>query len=76
METLHSIAYTYVGSLPLLAVVGLVTYGLFGVTAVAVTIRLIRRRLGRRGLRVHRGVAGLALLLATFHTLLGLSAYL
>ena len=76
METLYGIAYTYAGSLPIVAVVGLVTYGLFGVTAVAVTIRPIRRRLGRRGLRIHRGLAALAFLLATFHTLLGLSAYL
>jgi DMSO/TMAO reductase YedYZ heme-binding membrane subunit len=64
-----------IGSLPVVAVVGFITYGLFLVTALAVSIRPIRRRLGRRGLRVHRWLAALAFLLGTFHLLLGLSAY-
>jgi hypothetical protein len=76
LDTLAGIAYRSLGSIPVIAVVGFVTYGLFLVTALAVMIRPIRKRLGRRGLRVHRALAVLAFLIATFHMLLGLSAYL
>ena len=75
MNWLADLAYRSLGALPLIAVIGLVTYGLFAVTAVLVAMRPLRRRLGRRGLQIHRAIAAAAFALATFHLLLGLSSY-
>jgi len=75
MNWLANLAYRSLGALPMIAVIGLVTYGLFALTAVLVTVRPLRRRLGRRGMRIHRAVAAVAFASATFHLLLGLSSY-
>ena len=73
MRLFSDLAYgTYLGPLPMIAVVGFVTYGLFLVAAL--TMRF-RRRLKRTAFKLHRWIAYAALLAATLHLLMGLSAY-
>jgi len=73
MRLFSDLAYgTYVGPLPMIAVVGFITYGLL--LAAAATM-IFRRRLKRLAFKVHRWIAYLALLAATLHLLMGLSAY-
>jgi len=63
------------GPFPLIALVGFATYA--AVVLAAATI-LVGRRIGglrRRAFKIHRAIAYVAILLATFHLLLGVSLY-
>lgn len=73
MRTLADVAYTTFLGKPLIFYLGLATYAFFLVTAGLVAVRRKKRRLP---LKVHRGMAVAALLLATLHGLLSLSVYL
>jgi len=76
MRAFSDFAYgIYVGPLPMIAVVGFVTYALFLTTAVLVSAKRWSRRLRRVPVRVHRWMAISAILLATLHLLMGLSNY-
>lgn len=76
MKTLSDFAYgVHVGSFPMIAVVGLITYGLFLVAALAMLVRRLSRRFARIFFRLHRWIAYVALLGATLHLLMGLSSY-
>ena len=63
------------GGFPLIAIIGFATYGFFLATAVMVSAKRWIRPLRRVPVRFHRGMAIVAILLATFHLLLGLSTY-
>ena len=73
MKTLADIAYTTFLGKPLIFYLGLATYALFLATAVLVSVRRKKRRLP---LKAHRGMAIVAVALATAHGLLSLSVYL
>jgi len=76
MHILSNWAYSVkLGSLPLIAVVGLATYALFLATAAIVSARQWIKPFRRMPIRFHRLLAVAALVLATFHLLLGISAY-
>jgi len=76
MQFFSNLAYgTYVGSLPMIAIVGFVTYALLATTALMVSAKRWSKRLRRIPVRVHRWMAILALLLATLHLLMGVSSY-
>ena len=76
MRVFSDLAYgVYVGPLPMIALVGLVTYGLFLTTAALVSAKRWSVRLRRVPVRVHRWMAIGALVLATLHLLMGLSNY-
>jgi len=76
MSVFADFAYgIYVGPLPMIAVVGFVTYTLFLTTATLVSAKRWSARLRRIPVRVHRWMAIVALLLATLHLLMGLSTY-
>jgi hypothetical protein len=73
MKTLADVAYTTFLGKPLIFYLGLATYALFLATAVLVSVRRKKRRLP---LKAHRGMAIVAVVLATAHGLLSLSVYL
>ena len=76
MRLLSDFAYGfYVGPLPMIAVIGFVTYGLFLVAAGVMLSRRWFTRFARRAFRLHRWIAIAALVLATLHLLMGLSTY-
>ena len=76
MRLLSDLAYgTYVGPLPLIAIVGFITYALFLTTAVLVSAKRWSVRLRRVPVRVHRWMGITAITLATFHLLMGVSSY-
>jgi len=76
MQTLADWAYgVQVGRLPLIAVVGFVTYGIFGLAALAMISRRWSKSFTRLAFKLHRWLAYAGFLLATFHLLLGLSLY-
>ena len=76
MRWFNDLAYgTYLGPLPMIAIVGFVTYALFLTTAVLVSTKRWSKRLRRIPVRAHRWIAITALLLATLHLLMGLSNY-
>lgn len=76
MQTLSDWAYgVQIGRLPLIAVIGFVTYGLFALAAFAMIARRWSKSFTRLAFKLHRWIAYAALLLATFHLLLGLSLY-
>ena len=76
MRLLSDFAYgIYVGPLPMIAVVGFVTYGLFLAAAGVMLSKRRLKRFARRAFRLHRWIASAALIVATFHLLMGLSAY-
>ena len=76
MKFLSDFAYGfYVGPLPLIAVVGFVTYALFLIAALVMAARRWNKRLARRVFKLHRWIALAALLTARFHLLLGLASY-
>jgi DMSO/TMAO reductase YedYZ heme-binding membrane subunit len=66
---------TYVGPLPMIAVVGFITYALFLSTAILVSAKRWSKRLRRVPVRVHRWMGIVAITLATLHLLMGLSSY-
>jgi hypothetical protein len=76
MRLLSDFAYGfYVGPLPMIAVVGFVTYGLFLMAAGIMVSRRWLKRFARRAFTLHRWLATGALVLATLHLLMGLSSY-
>jgi DMSO/TMAO reductase YedYZ heme-binding membrane subunit len=66
---------TYVGPLPMIAVVGFITYALFLSTAILVSAKRWSKRLRRVPVRVHRWMGIVAIALATLHLLMGVSNY-
>ena len=76
MRLFSDLAYgTYLGPLPMIAVVGFVTYALFLTTAILVSAKRWSARLRRVPVRVHRWMGIVAITLATLHLLMGLSNY-
>ena len=76
MSVFADFAYgIYVGPLPMIAVVGLITYALLLATATLVSAKRWSTRLRRVPVRVHRWMAIVAIALATLHLLMGLSGY-
>ena len=76
MGFLREFAYSYhLGPFPAIAIVGFATYAVFLVTAVLVSLKRSVPSLRRIPVKVHRMLAIAALLLATFHLLLGISIY-
>jgi hypothetical protein len=76
MQTLADWAYgVQVGRLPLIAVVGFVTYGVLALAALAMIARRWNRSFIRLAFRLHRWLAYVGLVVATFHLLLGVSLY-
>ena len=76
MGWLRDFAYgSYLGPFPMMAIVGFVTYTLFLITAVLVSLKRSIPALRRIPVKVHRGLAIVALLFATFHLLLGIASY-
>ena len=76
MRFLSDFAYGfYVGPLPMIAVVGFVTYALFLTTVIMVSAKRWSRRLRRVPVKVHRWMGITAIGLATLHLLMGLSSY-
>jgi len=63
------------GGFPLIALIGFITYALFLTTATMVSAKRWSKRLRRVPVRVHRWMGIGAIALATFHLLMGLSAY-
>ena len=76
MRFFSDLAYgTTVGPLPMIAVVGFITYGLFLVATGTILLRRQLKRFARTAFKLHRWIAFAALLAATLHLLMGLSAY-
>ena len=76
MDTIAGWAYGVTwGPFPLVVLLGFATYALFGATAVLVSLKRYVRPLRRVPVKVHRGMANTALLLATVHLILGISVY-
>lgn len=76
MHLLSNWAYNVkLGAFPLIAIVGFATYGLLCLTALLVSAKRWIRPLRRMPVRFHRAMAIVAILLATFHLLMGLSTY-
>jgi hypothetical protein len=76
MQTLAHWSYgVHLGRFPLIAVLGLVTYGLILLTVLLMLSRRWVRRFLRPVFRLHRWFGYAALVVATFHLLLGLSIY-
>jgi len=76
MGFFSDLAYgTYVGPLPMIAVVGFITYGLFLLAAGVMISRRWFKRFTRTAFKLHRWIAYVGLLSATFHLLMGLSNY-
>lgn len=76
MGFFRSLAYDVtVGSLPLIGVIGIVTYTLFLLAALLTGLKRWIKPLRRLRVRTHRGIAMVALILATVHLLMGLSVY-
>ena len=76
MRVFSDIAYgAYLGSLPMIAVIGLLTYIGLLTTAILASGKKWSRRLRRVPVKAHRALAGLTLVLATLHLLMGISLY-
>ena len=76
MDVLRNWAYEVsLGGFPLIALIGFATYALFLTTAILVSAKRWSVRLRRVPVRVHRWMGISAILLATFHLLMGLSSY-
>jgi hypothetical protein len=76
MQTLSVWAYgVRLGAFPLIAVVGLATYGAFALAALVTIVGRRTAKVRRLAFRAHRPIAYVAILLATVHLLLGLSLY-
>jgi len=76
MQTLSNWAYGIQwGQLPLIAVVGFVTYGLFALAALAMVSRRWLRRFTKTAFKLHKTLAVAGFVAATFHLLLGVSLY-
>ena len=76
MSFFADLAYgTYLGSLPMIAVIGLLTYVIILATAILASGKKWSKRLRRVPVKVHRAMGGLAIVLATLHLLMGISLY-
>ena len=76
MQFFSDLAYgTYLGPLPMIAIVGFVTYALFLTTAIMVSAKRWSKWLRRVPVKVHRWMGITAILLATLHLLMGLASY-
>ena len=76
MDILRNWAHAVsLGGFPLIAIIGFATYALFLSTAVMVSAKRWIKLLRRVPVRFHRAMAIVAILLATFHLLLGVSSY-
>jgi hypothetical protein len=76
MDVLRNWAYAVsLGGFPLIALFGFITYALLLTTAILVSAKRWSKRLRRVPVQAHRWMATGAILLATFHLLLGLSTY-
>ncbi len=60
----------------MIAVVGFITYVIILATAIMASGKRWSKRLRRIPVSVHRGMGGLAIVLATFHLLMGISLYM
>ena len=76
MSFFADLAYgTYFGPFPMIAMIGFVTYAIILATAIMAAGKRWSKRLRRVPVKVHRAMGGLAILLATLHLLMGVSAY-
>ena len=76
MGTLRSVGFgTALGPFPVVVWIGLITYFLLLVTFTLAGLKRYVKPLRRVPVSVHRGFAIATALVATFHLLLGLSAY-
>ena len=76
MSFLREFAYgSYVGSFPMMAVVGFITYALAILTASLAVARRRFRLVRRLPLNLHRWLGLLTILVGTFHLLLGVATY-
>jgi hypothetical protein len=76
MGFLRDVAFgTIWGPFPVVVWIGLATYVLLLLTAALAGLKRRIKALRRVPMAVHRGLAVAAILLATFHLVLGLSAY-
>ncbi len=76
MGFLHTVAFgTIWGPFPVVVWIGLATYVLLLLTAAVAMLKRRIKALRRVPMAVHRGLAVAAIVLATFHLVLGLSAY-
>lgn len=76
MDLFRTLAYDItVGSLPFIGVVGIATYSLFLLAALLTGLKRWIKPLRRLRVRTHRTIAIVALVLATFHLLMGISIY-
>lgn len=66
----------YLGPLPMIALVGLLTYVLILATAILASGKKWSKRLRRVPVKAHRAMGGLAIVLATLHLLLGISLHM
>lgn len=77
MSFFRDLAYgAYIGPLPMIAIVGLVTYVVIVSSAIMASGKRRFRALRRVPVKVHRWMGILAILLATLHLLMGLSSYI
>lgn len=76
MSFFSDLAYgAYVGPLPMIAVIGFVTYALILSASILASGKRWSRRIRRVPVSVHRGVGIVAVLFATLHLLMGVSLY-
>lgn len=76
MNTLRTVAFGATwGPFPVVVWIGFATYLLLLVTAALASLKRYVKPLRRVSVSVHRSLAVVTALLATFHLLLGLSAY-
>lgn len=73
MSALRDLAFIYLGPLPLVFYLGVLTYLLLVVTVVLMALRM--RRAVRFPFRVHHILAYSTLMVATLHALLAIAAY-
>jgi uncharacterized membrane protein len=77
MNFFSDLAYgAYLGPFPMIAVVGFITYVIILATAIMASGKRWSKRLRRVPVRAHRAMGGLAIVLATFHLLMGVSLYI
>jgi hypothetical protein len=76
MGFLRELAYgVYLGPLPIIAIVGLVTYTLVVTAAFLAWARRWSKTVRRVPMKFHRRMGLIAAAVATFHLLLGISIY-
>lgn len=76
MGFFRSLAYDVtLGTFPLIGVIGIATYSLFLLAALLTGLKRWIKPLRRLRVRTHRTIALVALVLATFHLLMGISIY-